>query len=86
MRPGHGLGDRGGHGVGMILVQLGTKFKELAKNKFDSGGEFSATPAFALPSSQALKYISEKPGGGRSIKHVNSLLETLHPPTKLNQT
>ena len=31
----------------MIVVQLGTEFKELAKNKFDSGGEFSTTPAIS---------------------------------------
>ena len=31
----------------MIVVQLGDEYKELARNKFDGGGEFSATPAIS---------------------------------------
>ena len=31
----------------MLVMHLGTEFKEVAKNKFDGGGDFSATPAIS---------------------------------------
>ena len=31
----------------MVVVHLGTTYKEAAKNKFDGGGDFSATPAIS---------------------------------------
>ena len=31
----------------MLVLQLGTEFKEVAKNKFVGGGEFSTTPAIS---------------------------------------